>query len=158
MLSQPSTKRFLEAVQQTLLTGVSPALSSGDAVASKDAVVNIQAIDAILSSVIRRIGNEQTWMHEEIAQIEALAEAIIADHGDGEIRLGLDDLRANRASSERLEEIEADYARASNLLSRCAERAMVAGGPLRAKLDAVMEARLDTENLIRGSFKTVGKD
>jgi hypothetical protein len=160
MLSQPTSKRFLEAVQHTLRSGVAPAVSSRDPVASRDAVVMLQAIDAILSSVNRRMGNEQQWMHDEIAQIESVASAIIAagEDRDGAIGADLEALRANKSSADRLEDTEADYARASELFAKCLERSLVAGGALRKQAETALEARLERENFIRGIFKTVGKD
>lgn len=159
MLTQPNSKRFVEAIQYTLNTGVRSALGSSDQVAVRDAVVKLQAIDAILNGVIRRIGNEQSWMHEEIKQIEGLAQAIIDQGADnGTIAPALADLRACRSESERVDEIEADYQRASTLLGQCANLALIAGGALRVQLDQVMQSRLDTESHIRGTFVTVGKD
>lgn len=154
MLSQPTSKRFLEAVQQTLRTSVLPAVST------REATVNLQAIDAILAGLIRRVGVEADWMRGEIADIEQAAEAVIAQGADkdGAIARSLANVRAERKTGEDGDNLEADYGRASELLSLCLERALVAGGSLRTQLDAVLETRLTHENFIRGTFKVVGKD
>lgn len=153
MLTQPSTKRFLEAIQHTLRTDIAPAVSS------RDATVSLQAIDAILGSLIRRVESETNWMREEISEIEEAAEAVINQGADpdGNIARDLTAFRAQRAGDS-LVELQADYERASALLSQCLERALIAGGALRQRLDAVLQQRLNTESFICGSYKTVGKD
>jgi hypothetical protein len=98
-------------------------------------------------------------MREEIAGLEACAESVLADGGDpsGAVGAALAELRTNRAQTEHTADVRAEYALASEVLSRSLEAGLAAGGELAARVRGVLEQRLARELQIRGGFALVGR-
>jgi len=127
MMTKPSSAQLLELVRSDL--GRVPGLPA-------DEQRELLALaDGLLGVAARRAQHELSWMVEEIAQIEELARF-----------LGLDAPEAGVAPAD----VAELYRERSALLADCVPPAMNAGGEARARLDAVIAARVAHEREIRG--------
>lgn len=153
MIARPLCSQLLEAVRAALRQDVAPAVSD------PKVAQTLGMIDAILRGVAVRCDHEIAWMREEIAEIEQTAEALIAEGIDsgGRVTEALFDLRSNRSGSDHVDDVQAEYDRAGEVLSRCLEAALPAGGPIRQRSVAVLQSRLAREVQIRGDFELVGR-
>lgn len=153
MISRPSCRQLLDAVRAELSQNVVPAVSDPKLTQS------LGMIDAILRGVAVRCDHEIAWMRAEIAEIDQLATTLIdagADDG-GRVAEALADLRDHPSGSDHVYAVQAEYDRAGEVLSRCMEAAVPAGGVIRKQAVAVLQARLAREVEIRGDFALVGR-
>jgi hypothetical protein len=153
VISIPSCSRLLEVVRDELRTAVMPAVSDPAASAA------LGMIDSILHNVIERCDHEVAWMREEIAEIETVADDVIAAGADPESRVGtaLELLRTQRSASDHTADVQAEYDLAGEVLSSALEAAVPAGPDLRDRTRSVLESRLRREIQIRGDFTVVGR-
>jgi hypothetical protein len=154
VISRPPCSRLIDVVRQELQSSVAPAVSEPEVLGA------LQMIDSILGSVSRRCDDELAWMHEEIAQIEVAAEALIGTGKGGvaEIQEALDALRAGRSQTQRFAEVQAEYDLAGEVLSRSLEAAFDADAGARTRVEQVLAARLAREVEIRGEFTLAARD
>jgi hypothetical protein len=98
-------------------------------------------------------------MREEIAAIEAAAQAVIAAGADldNQVTRALATLAEQRAADHSMPALYGEYNCASLVLSAALEAALKHGRPLRARLEALLAARLDREVAIRGEFSLAGR-
>ncbi|MGB8408089.1 MAG: hypothetical protein WCE30_28890 [Mycobacterium sp.] len=153
MISEPSCSRLLEVVRAELQSTVVPAVSDAGVIAA------LGMIDSILANVGARCDHEIAWMREEIADIEAIADEVVAAGADPESRVGaaLDGLRAHRSPSDHTADVRAEYDRAGEVLSRALEATLPRADTLRPRVRSVLERRLRREIEIRGDFTVVGR-
>ncbi len=116
-------------------------------------------IDTVLRTVAIRCEHEGQWMREEIAAIEAAAQAVIAAGADldNQVTRALATLAEQRAADHSMPALYGEYNCASLVLSAALEAALKHGRPLRARLEALLAARLDREVAIRGEFSLAGR-
>lgn len=158
MIVRPTSSRLISLVRKELAESIAPALDD------PRLKVNLQMIDAILGGIAIRSDHEVAWILEEIAEIQAVGEAIAKGSGAGAARVAeaLAELRARRSSSLHVNDLLDDYDRAGEVLSRALEAAVPAnsntGGDLRKRVEALLDSRLEKAAAIRGDFKLVGRD
>lgn len=153
MISSPSCARLLEVVRAELRATVAPVVSDPSITAA------LGMIDSILQNVGVRCDHEVAWMREEIAEIEVVADAVVAANADTESRVSaaLEQLRTHRSPSDHTPDVQAEYNLASEVLSCALEAAIPTGGTLRDRVRSVLEHRLRREVEIRGNFTVVGR-
>ncbi len=129
------------------------------AVSDDDVLARLDMIDSILASVILRADDEAAWLREEITAIREVAAAVIDAGADTDRRVAeaLATLDSHPARSERLPDLHDEYELASEVLSCALEAGSRVGGALRTHVEAVLEARLRREVLVRGDFALVGR-
>jgi hypothetical protein len=151
MITLASGSRVISAIRADLRDVVAPAVSD------PAAALTLQMIDMVLGQLEASADDQGAWMREEIADVEALAETVLAERAELEpVAAALAALRAGRAPSERLGELRAEYKLASEVLSVILESLVAEPGPLRDRALAVLGARLARELRIRGEFTLVG--
>ena len=154
MITQPTIPQLLTTIRDELESAVLPHV---DDAATR---VNVQMMQAVLNQLIERSEHELAWMHAEMAAIEAAAERLTPQLDDTTaLDEALGDFRSNRADSLLLSAVTADYQRACEVLSRLGEAAYASGdsGAI-AEVQALLDARLATENAAIGEFIAVGRD
>jgi hypothetical protein len=153
MITQPSCSRYLEVVRDELRGTVAPAVTDPAAQAA------LGMIDSILASVAARCDHEVAWMREEIADVSAVASAVLAADADdsGRVASALAGLRSGRAASDHTDDVRAEYDLAGEVLSRSLEAGLAHGGELAALVRGALERRLAREVAIRGDFSLVGR-
>ena len=137
MITSPSSSQLIESVRHELLTRIKPVVSDAEALGM------LAMMDSILASVAVRCGHEVAWMREEIAEIERGAETVIHANADksGSVAAALTALRDQRSPSDNLDQLDAEYQLAGEVLSRSVEAAMVVGGDLRETVKSRSEER-----------------
>jgi hypothetical protein len=152
VITLAGSSQVISAVRADLRDVVAPTVTD------PTAQLTLQMIDFVLGQLEASTDDQGAWMREEIADIEALADEVVATLPDvARVRQTLDALRAGRAPSERLGELRAEYKLASEVLSVVLEALVVAPGPLRDRALGVLGARLEREQTIRGEFVLVGQ-
>jgi hypothetical protein len=151
MITQPSTKRILEVIQRELAENVRPTVTDPHALAS------IQMVEHILGTLAIRAGHEIAWMVDEIDGLARLGEQVLSAQPDAtRVAAALDSLRAAPAASLHYDDVASRYSLASEILS-CALEDVPADVPLRATVEALLDARLAHEVDIMGEFQLVGR-
>lgn len=153
MISSPSCTRLLEVVREELRGTVAPVVSDPSVSAA------LGMIDSILQNVGARCDHEVAWMREEIAEIEVVADEVVAANADTESRVSaaLERLRTHRSPSDHTSDVQAEYNLASEVLSCALEAAVPAGRALRDRVRSVLEHRLRREVEVRGNFNVIGR-
>jgi hypothetical protein len=115
---------------------------------------SIADVDAAL-----RCDHEVAWMREEIAEIETVADYVVAAGADtgSRVSAALEQLRTHRSRSDHAPDVQAEYDHAGEVLSCALEAAIPAGGTLRDRVRSVLENRLHREVEIRGNFTVIGR-
>lgn len=154
MITQPTIPRLLASIQAELTENVLPQLDD------PTTKVNVEMMTALLSALAIRTENEIAWMLEESGAIEAAAVAMLPTLDAAEaVSAALEAHRASPPASMRLSDVTESYQRASELLSLLTESAYASGDA--AAIDAVqalIDARLATEQVAIGDFIAVGRD
>lgn len=143
MITQPTTATLADLVRAELRS--LPGLEAGQ----HGAVLALA--DGLLGVVARRAADEAAWMAQEITAVCDLASSLAGDglDGDGDLAAAA----AACAADPGPEALSARYREASALLAACVPVAMEAGGEARARLDAVIDARIANERAIRGDLQ-----
>ena len=153
MISRPTT--------QQLISGVCAELSSKVAPAVTDPVVAIQlemAI-AVLQTAAARSGNELAWMSEERAAIEGTAGRLIEARPEATaLRDAMQAYTDGLTNSLYLDDAQADYARASEVLSCAVEAAYESDDADHiAAVMALMDQRHANQQAVTGQFVAAGR-
>jgi hypothetical protein len=153
MISNPTTKQLLDAVCIELADKVAPAIN--------DPTVSVQLAMAIsvLQTTAVRCANELAWMQEERDAIEATAGELLAAIADADgLANALSAYVDGKTDSLYLDEAQADYARASEVLS-CAIEAAYASGDADhiAAVGRLVDQRHANQQAITGQFIAVGR-
>lgn len=157
MITLAAGSQVISAVRADLRDVVAPTVTD------PTAKLTLQMIDMVLGQLENSADDQGAWMREEIAAIEELADAALADEvlptlpGASALRDALTALRNGRAPSERLGELRAEYKLASEVLSVVLETVVGTPGPLKDRALGVLGARLEREQTIRGEFTLVGQ-
>jgi hypothetical protein len=153
MMTLPSSSQLLSVIRAELaetLTGLS----------DDPRVINcLGMVDSMLATIAVRCDHEIGWMVSEIAEIEQVAEHLIAagHDPDGRIANGLQHLRGRDRTDFQTACVRADYHLASTVLADCTEVAVTVGGEPRRRIEAVLATRLEHEQQIRGALELVGR-
>lgn len=153
MIIRPTSARLLSSVRDELTTTIAPLIIDDEALA------RLHMIDSILASVAIRAEHEGAWIREEIAAIEAVADAVIAAGADpaDHIADALLALRSGRSDSDHLDPLRDEYDLAGEVLSVVLETVVPLGGDLRTQAEDVLAARVAREVEIRGDFSLAGR-
>jgi hypothetical protein len=114
---------------------------------------------AVLKGAAIRSANELAWMREESEAVDALAGRLVAELPGA---TGLAEAHAAYTSAKThslfLDDVLADYERASEVLSRAAEVAYVDGSPEQiAAVRALFDQRMANEKTVIGVFMAAGR-
>jgi hypothetical protein len=153
VISKPTTPQLIDAVCAELASKVLPELTDGTTKVVLDMAM------AVLQGASIRSANEIAWMREEAGAIDALATRLV---GEMPAATGLADALAGftaaRTDSLYLADVQADYQRASEVLSCAAEAVYNDGDRARiAAVHALFDARMAHENEVVGAFQAVGR-
>jgi hypothetical protein len=153
MISNPTTKQLIDAICVELADKVGPVIN--------DPTVRIQLDMAIsvLQTPAMRCANEIAWMQEERDAIEATADQLVKALPDADgLTAALTTYREGKTASLYLDEAQADYARASEVLS-CAIEAAYASGDADhiAAVGRLIDQRHANQQTVTGQFMAVGR-
>ena len=153
MISRPTTQQLIDAICIELESKVAPAVS--------DPVVQIQLemALAVLKTTAARSGSELAWMQEERDAIEQTARQMLDSTPDPEpLREALQAYTDGLTNSLYLEDAQADYARASEVLSRAIEAAYESGDAEHvAAVGRLMDQRHANQQAVTGQFMAAGR-
>jgi hypothetical protein len=116
--------------------------------------VAVEMLDNLLANLATRSAHEIAWMRDECARIEALVE----DIADSAVTAVLVEYRALDRDSLHLDDVQAAYDRAGEVLSCAIEHALASGN--RAVLDAaraVLRLRSEREMEILSGWNLTGR-
>jgi hypothetical protein len=155
VISRPTTQQLIDAICIELGNKVAPAIT--------DPVIQIQLEMAlsVLQTAAMRSGNEIAWMHEEREAIEQTARQMLEalpDDAGAPLQEALQTYTDGLTNSLYLEEVQQDYARASEALSRAIEAAYESGDA--GHIDAVghlMDQRHANQQSVTGQFMAAGR-
>jgi hypothetical protein len=153
MISNPTTKQLIDAICIELADKVAPAIN--------DPTVRIQLDMAIsvLQTTAMRCANELAWMQEEREAIEATAGQLVAalPNDDGLVK-ALSAYVDAKTASLYLDDAQADYARASEVLSCAIEAAYASGDPDHiAAVGRLVDQRHANQQTVTGQFMALGR-
>jgi hypothetical protein len=153
VISRPTTQQLIEAVSAELRNKVAPAVS--------DPVVQVQLemAMAVLATTAVRSGNELAWMQEEREAIEQTATRLLDALPDAKpLQDALQTYRDGLTGSLYLKDAQADYARASEVLSCAIEAAYESADPDHiAAVIALMDERHANQQAVTGQFMAAGR-
>jgi hypothetical protein len=148
MQSSPTTTQILEGLRIDLRESVLPEI------ADASAKIAIEMLDNVLFNLATRAGHEIAWMRDECLQIEALA----ANVDDPAARAALATYQALNRDSLHLEDVQAAYDRAGEVLSCAIEHALATDdGPLLEATRGVLRVRSEREMTILGGWNLAGR-
>lgn len=153
MIARPTASQLAEAIRRELTAVVAPTVSDPTAADS------LEMVDALLSSLAIRCDHELAWMREEMAATTAAAQAVLDTGLDstGSITEALAEFEGENTASDHVDDVVRAYDLSGELLSRCLEVAVPAGGGIRDAVLAALETRLAHEVEIRGDFSLAGR-
>ncbi len=152
MLSRPTTDQIILDCRAELLATIDAAITD------PAAKIAIQMMENVLRNCAERAAHEIAWMHEEIAEMIAIAEQVQASAPTDAVQSALDACRANRTGGLHLDEVVADYDLAGECLSAALDAAMSSGvRELQEVGRAALERRLAHEQAIMGEWAFVGR-
>jgi hypothetical protein len=153
VISRPTTQQLIEAVSAELRNKVAPAVS--------DPVVQVQLemAMAVLATTAVRSGSELAWMQEERDAIEQTAGRLVDALPDAKpLQEALEAYRDGLTGSIYLKDAQADYARASEVLSCAIEAAYESGDADHiAAVTTLMDQRHANQQAVTGQFQAAGR-
>ena len=152
MISKPTTPQLIDAVCVALESTVVPAV---DGVAQD----TLEKAIGILKVLSVRAGHEIAWMREESDEIVALARRFVDDLPDTDaLASALAELASSSSDSLALDDVQASYELAGEVLSQAIECAYRSGS-----VDHIVEAtgtverRIQHQDLTIGTFEAAGR-
>lgn len=154
MISKPTTPQILQTIKAELNDKIAPVLTD------PTHVVAVQMMSAMLDALCVRTENELAWMRDECDSVEAAASSYVEAHPDATaVATALAEYRDHTGGSLRLSDVQADYDRATEVLSRMAEAVFGHGTPAEVRtVEQLIEQRLATELAIVGTFVAAGRE
>lgn len=145
MIVSPSPSELLRSVRHALDATVAPGIVDPHALAA------LAQAGLVLRSIEVTIDHELVWLREEITDIRATAKKMIAlgADSDGRIAAALTNSTGDQGQPLDLPTERAHYQRASEVLSRCLEVAVPAGGRAQELATAALERRIARERSIK---------
>jgi len=153
VITKPTNRQLIEAVCAELTNKVAPTITDGAVKVVLDMAL------AVLAGTAVRTANELAWMREEADAIEGVAAKLVDELPEAtELAAALHAYREGRTSSLYVDDAQADYQRASELLSCAAEATFADGDAARmAAVDELFAQRMANENTVTGQFLAVGR-
>jgi hypothetical protein len=153
MISKPTTPQLIDAACTELETRVVPAISDP---ATK---VVVDMALAVLRGAAIRSACEVAWMREESVAVDELAQRLVAELPDAtELAAAQRAYTEARTSRLYLDDVLADYERASEVLSRAAEAVYRDGSAERiASVRELFDQRMANEKTVIGEFMAAGR-
>jgi hypothetical protein len=153
VISRPTTEQLIDAVTAELNGKVMPAVS--------DPVVKVQLemALAVLGTTARRSASEVAWMQEEREAIEQTARRLVEALPDATpLQEALQAYDDGLTGSNYLKDAQADYARASEVLSCAIEAAYESGDADHiAAVMTLMDQRHANQQAVTGQFMAAGR-
>jgi hypothetical protein len=153
VISRPNTQQLIDGVCAELNSKVAPAVT--------DPIIKVQlemAI-AVLATTAVRSGSELAWMQEEREAIEQTARQLLDALPDAKpLQAALQAYTDGLTGSLYLKDAQADYARASEVLSCAIEAAYESGDSDHiAAVIRVMDQRHANQQAVTGQFVAAGR-
>jgi hypothetical protein len=153
VISRPSTQTLIDAVCIELNDKVAPAIN--------DPMIKVQlemAI-AVLKTAAVRSAKELAWMQEEREAIEQTARQVLEAHPDNKpLQKALEAYTDGLTNSLYLDDAQADYARASEVLSCAIEAAYESHDAEQiAAVGRLMDQRHANQQAVTGQFIAAGR-
>jgi len=153
VISRPSTQQLIDAICVELASKVAPAVT--------DPVVQVQLemALAVLKTAAMRSGSELAWMQEERDAIEQTARYMLEATPEATaLRDALQAYTDGLTNSLYLVDAQADYARASEVLSCAVEVAYQSGDAEQiAAVIRLMDQRHANQQAVTGVFQAAGR-
>jgi hypothetical protein len=153
MISKPTTPQLIDAACTELESKVAPAVTDGSI------KVVLEMALAVLKGAAIRSGNEVAWMREECDAIDKLARRLVKQLPDAEELADAQRAYAEgKTGSLYLDDVLADYERASEVLSRAAEAVYDDGSARRiSAVRKLFDQRMANEKTVIGVFMAAGR-
>lgn len=153
MIYKPTTAQLIEATRHDLRTKVAPFVTDPPARVALDMCI------LVLGTALERSKHELAWMLDEADAIERLSRRFVERFPDAKpLADGLGDYDQGRTGRRGIAEVNGDYERASELLSRAAEAAYEAGDEESIReVMALFEQRRERQNAASGGYEAVGR-
>jgi hypothetical protein len=153
MISKPTTPQLIDAACVELETKIAPAVSDPAAKVVVDMAL------AVLRGAAIRSANEVAWMRAESDAVDQLAQRLIGELPDAkELAEAHRAYIEGRTGSLYLQDVLADYERASEVLSRAAEAVYQDGSAERiAAVRKLFDQRMANEKTVIGEFMAAGR-
>jgi hypothetical protein len=153
MITKPTTPQLIEAACIELETKVGPAITDGAAKVVVDMALQV------LRGVAVRSANELAWMRQEADAADQFARDLSAQLPDAtELAGALKAYSDAKTDSLFLDDVVADYERASEVLSLAAEAAYADGDAERiAAVRRLYDQRMANEKSVIGVFMAAGR-
>ncbi len=153
MISKPSTPQLIDATCAELASKAGPAIDD------PTVKVVLEMAQAVLHGASIRSANEVAWMRAEADATEEVARRFVADLPDPTaLAAALQTYLDAKTDSLYLADVQADYARASEVLSCAAEAAYADGDAERiAAVGSLFDQRMTNENTVTGVFIAAGR-
>jgi hypothetical protein len=149
MLTLPSCSQLLDIIRGEL-----PQVADLDE-AGRGELLGL--LDGLLAVIEQRCEHEAAWMLEESLQIDELAGYLVDRGHDRDGTIGRAGAEFQLLADTRPDELRDRYHARSQLLSNCIPAALAAGGDARARLEGVIDTRLEHEAQIRGRLSLVAR-
>jgi hypothetical protein len=153
VISRPTTQQLIDAVCTELADKVAPCITDGTI------KVQMEMAISVLQTASVRAANEIAWMQEERDAIEEMARQLLDALPDAKpVADALQEYVDNKTNSLKLDDAQADYARASEVLSCAIEAAYASGdeGHI-AAVGRLMDQRHANQQAVTGQFMAAGR-
>ena len=153
MISRPTTKQLIDAVCKELADKVGPAITNPVAKVQLDMAISVLQTTAVRSA------NEIAWMREERDAIEDAARQLLGALPDAAtLADAFQSYLDGKRDSLYLDEAQADYARASEVLSCAIEAAYASGDDAHiATVSTLIDQRHANQQAVTGQFMALGR-
>ena len=153
MISRPTTQQLIDAIAIELNSKVAPAISD------PTVQVQLEMAIAVLKTTAVRSANELAWMQEERNAIEETARQLLDALPDAKPLQGaLQTYTDGLTNSLYAKDAQADYARATEVLSCAIEAAYDSGNAEHiAAVGQLMDQRHANQQAVTGQFMAAGR-
>jgi hypothetical protein len=153
MISRPTTQQLIDSIAVELNSKVAPAISD------PTVQVQLEMAIAVLKTTAVRSANELAWMQEERDAIEETARQLLDVLPDAKpLQDALQTYTDGLTNSLYAKDAQADYARASEVLSCAIEAAYDSGNAEHiAAVGALMDQRHANQQAVTGQFMAAGR-
>ena len=153
MIGKPTTPQLLATIKAELNDKIAPALTE------PTLTVAVTMINSMLDALAIRAEHEMAWMRDECAAVEAAAARFDGADGMASVSAALAAYRGACSDSLHLTDVQADYDRATEVLSCLADAAYASesADAIRA-VEQLIDQRLATELAVVGTFVAAGRE
>jgi len=153
VISRPTTQQLIDAIAIELNNKVASAITD------PTVKVQLEMAIAVLQTTAQRSGNELAWMSEEREAIEQTARQMLDALPDAKpLQEALQAYTDGLTNSLYAKEAQADYARASEVLSCAIEAAYESGNAEHiAAVGRLMDQRHANQQAVTGQFMAAGR-